>query len=420
MLAGAGHAGVDARTIVDVLTSPDAELDELLGLLASLCDSPAAGVTVFAGSDLHVPVAVGVRPFVSPVSETFCGATRDHDGLFCVEDAAEDPRFARFATTDGPFGKVRFYASAPLHGPGGTMVGRLCVIDESPRTLTPLQLRSLRTLAVSASQRLELRLREHAALSDVPRSPAPEVPHRSGAPTPAPSRTDGSDRPPRDDASVTERVSQLAAELSHDLRVPLTSVIASVELLEEELGDHPDRAVASLLTRAVRAADRMIRMLDQNMGVGGEGNRLTRVDLGEVVDQLVLDSAPILEPVGALVEYRGLPVVRADPDDMYSVLQNLVTNSVKFARPDVPAWVRISARPAGELWRISVRDNGVGIAEDRRVDVFSLFSRTGGEVEGHGIGLATVARIVKAHGGRAGVEPVPGSGTEVWFEVPRA
>jgi signal transduction histidine kinase len=105
---------------------------------------------------------------------------------------------------------------------------------------------------------------------------------------------------------------------------------------------------------------------------------------------------------------------------MYSVLQNLVANSVKFARPDVPAWVRISARRAGPCWRISVRDNGVGIPEDRRVDVFSLFSRTGSEIEGHGIGLATVARIVKAHGGRAGVEPVPGSGTEVWFEVPRA
>ncbi len=202
MLAGAGHAGVDARTIVDVLTSPDAELDELLGLLASLCDSPAARVTVFAGSDLHVPVAVGVRPFVSPVSETFCGATRDHDGLFCVEDAAEDPRFARFATTDGPFGKVRFYASAPLHGPGGTMVGRLCVIDESPRTLTPLQLRSLRTLAVSASQRLELRLREHAALSDVPPPPAPEVPTGRGRRPPRPAgRTGRTGRPATTPAS---------------------------------------------------------------------------------------------------------------------------------------------------------------------------------------------------------------------------
>jgi len=93
---------------------------------------------------------------------------------------------------------------------------------------------------------------------------------------------------------------------------------------------------------------------------------------------------------------------------------------VKFARPDVPAWVRISARRAGQHWRVSVRDNGVGIPDDRRVDAFSLFSRTGSEIEGHGIGLATVARIVKAHGGRAGIEPVPGSGTEVWFEVPRA
>jgi signal transduction histidine kinase len=60
----------------------------------------------------------------------------------------------------------------------------------------------------------------------------------------------------------------------------------------------------------------------------------------------------------------------------------------------------------------------VGIPEHRRVDVFSLFSRVNDDVAGHGIGLATVARIVGAHGGRVGAESVPGGGTEIWFELP--
>ena len=63
-------------------------------------------------------------------------------------------------------------------------------------------------------------------------------------------------------------------------------------------------------------------------------------------------------------------------------------------------------------------DNGVGIPEHRRRDVFSLFSRVDDGVSGYGIGLATVARIIAAHGGRVGAEEAPGGGTEIWFEVP--
>jgi signal transduction histidine kinase len=103
---------------------------------------------------------------------------------------------------------------------------------------------------------------------------------------------------------------------------------------------------------------------------------------------------------------------------MYSVLQNLLTNSVKFAREGVPPEVLISARRIHDHWRVSVRDNGIGIPEDHRSDVFSLFSRVERGVAGHGIGLATVARIVAAHGGQVGVDPVEGPGTEIWFELP--
>ena len=395
MLVGAAAAGHDVEVVLDVLSRPDDDLADLLALVADLCDSPSAGLTIFNGDRVHVPVAHGVQPVVTPSSESFCWHTRGVPGLFHVPDASLDPRFADLVAGDGPFAQARFYASAPLHAPDGSVIGRLCVIDSSPKSLTALQQRTLATMAVSASQLLELRLvREARALPLTPES---------------------------SQAAATV-MTQLAAELSHDLRVPLTSIVATVELLAEELADHADRAVTALLHRATRSADRMLRMLDQHMefGVTDEVPDLVPVDLGQVVEQLVLDSAALLEPAGAVVEFHRLPVVRADVDDMYSVLQNLITNAVKFSRPDVPPRVRVDARPSGELWRVSVRDNGVGIPEDRRVDVFSLFSRVGDHVEGHGIGLATVARIVKAHGGSVGIEPAPGAGTEIWFELPRA
>jgi signal transduction histidine kinase len=210
------------------------------------------------------------------------------------------------------------------------------------------------------------------------------------------------------------------AELSHDLRVPLSSIIASLELLEDELGENPAPAVAALLDRTTKAADRMLRMLDQNLASAPATVARVRldVDLGKVAKQLALDSARLLELAGGTLEVGHLPVVRAQPDEMYSVLQNLLTNAVKFTRPGVRPFVLISATQVPYGWRVSVTDNGIGIPTARRMDVFTLFSRVNSEGEGHGIGLGTVARTIHNFGGRVGADEAPGGGAEVWFELP--
>lgn len=394
MSSRAGASGLDIDEVLSILSRPDdEELAEMVELLAGICDSEAAGITIQRGDEYHVPISYGIEPLVCASDDTFCRMTMSTDGVFCVEDATTDPRFAGIGWVDGSLARARFYASAPLYAPTGEMVGRLCVIDSEPKTISTLQRRALETLALSATKVIELRLLQASRV----RSISPEV---------------------RQTAATL--MTQLGAELSHDLRVPLSAILASVEMLEDELSDHPDRAVAALLTSATRAIGRMDRMLNQNMGFGTSDPRanVREVDLQKVASQLVLDSAPLLDPLGAVIMTGDLPVVRADPDDMYSVLQNLVTNSLKFARPGVPPVVRIAARQTHGGWRVWVRDNGVGIPEQRRVDVFSLFSRVQSDVAGHGIGLATVARIVSAHGGRVGAEPVPGGGTEIWFELP--
>lgn len=395
MQPGAGNSGSDIDAVLAILSRPeDDDLADIVELVAKICEAEASGITILKDDEYHVPVTFGITPFVSPASDTFCQHTMGDDDVVVVEDARADPRFADIGWVDGTITKARFYASAPLYAPSGEMVGRLCVIDPAVRTLTPLQRRSLETLAASVTQLIELRML----------------------------RTDRSAFTTTPEAGQTAVTvfSQLAAELSHDLRVPLSSVVASVEMLGDELEDLSSPGVDALLTRMARAAERMERMLDQTMGYGaaGEEPSISEVDLAQVTQQVVLNSATLLEAAGATVETADLPVVQADPDDMYSVLQNLLTNSVKFARQGVPPEVHISARRLPEAWRISVCDNGVGIPEERRVDVFSLFSRVDDGVEGHGIGLATVSRIVGAHGGQVGAESVPSGGTEMWFDIP--
>lgn len=377
------------RDVLEILSRPDdEELLEIVRLAADLCQAEAAGLTILKDGEYHIRVTHGIEPTVCSADDTFCQYTMTTRGAYFIEDAQADPRFDELGWVDGTFGFARFYASAPLYGPADTMLGRLCVISAEPRTLTALQERALEALANSVTRIIELRLSQQSRTS-----------------------------PNGQDLAV---MSHLAAELSHDMRVPLSSILASVEMLQDELHDSADPAVRMLLSRAGSAADRMSRMLEQIMHFGSidDDPELHDVDLAKLVARLVLDSGHLLEAEGAVVEVGELPVVRADLDEMYSLLQNLLTNAAKFARPGVPARIRIDARRVEDCWRISVSDNGIGIPADRRTDVFGLFSRVDPAVEGHGIGLATAARIVSAHGGRIGADEAPGGGTEIWFELP--
>ena len=381
--------------VLDILSDAgDHDLAEIVQLVGRLCGGDAAGITIRRGDEYHVPVTFGIDPFVCAAEETFCRLTMGTEGLFTVEDARTDPRFADIGFVNGELARARFYASAPIHRPDGRMVGRLCVIGEEPRRLTPVQLRALATLGQSISEMIELRLLR--AASDVPR------------PT---SRQD-----------MATLLSQLSAELDHDLKVPLTGIVASVEMLRDRLAGDVDPMVVALLQRCASSANRMTRMLDQHLATATAGGRSKAkpCDLMGVAQMVADDAAGLMEAMRAEVVVDELPALPADPDEMYSVFQNLLTNALKFARPGVPARVRITPRRVPEGWRIAVLDNGVGIPPDRRTDVFSLFSRAHSDIDGHGIGLATVARIVTAHGGRVGAEEAPGGGAEIWFTLPAA
>ncbi len=381
-----------ALQTLDLLSSEgDHDLQEIVDLVQSACGVKYAAVSILDGPEYYLSVTAGIAPFVCDAQDTLCVHTMDcHYGVF-IENAAVDERFLHSPYVNGTLMSLRFYASAPIYGPDGTMIGRLCVFDDEPKVMTPLQERTLTTLASNISGVLELRLRQH---EDEIR----EARHQA----------------------ASEEVLRVAAQISHDMRIPLTALVTSLEMLQESNPPDMDPVRARVLAGARRSADRLAKLVDGIMRLHDvdRDHSVGLVHLGRTVQQVVTDTGPLLQQTRASVHIGELPRLQADPDQMYSLILNLVTNAVKFSRPGVPPDIRFSSARTEDGWRISVRDNGIGIPPEKREQVFVMFTRLNTAVEGNGIGLATVARIVQAHGGRAGITEFDGPGTEIWFELP--
>ncbi|MCR4514319.1 GAF domain-containing sensor histidine kinase [Aeromicrobium sp. 50.2.37] len=368
-----------------VLTEPvGRDLQALVDLVAQACDVSGAAINIITRNQQHQIVATaGIEPSVCSRSDSMCAAVMAEVGNVVVPDATQDERFRTNPFVTGDIGHVRFYASSPLITPDDVHLGRLCLFDEASRTLTPAQEVSLRTVAGQVMDVLELRLRT------------------------------------RELERANHHLALFAGQVSHDLRSPLTAILANAELLETEpvVVTHDD--LGAVVRAVSEAGRRMNRMIEEMLDFAVRGGQLSLVEtpLEHVFTLALADLEPVVRRGGATITVESLPTVAADADMLYSVVLNLLTNALKFTREGVPAQVVVSAERRPDAWRVVVADNGRGIEPSRRTSIFDLFDR-GEDPGGHGIGLATTRRLVHAHGGRVGVDDSPTGGAAVWFELP--
>jgi signal transduction histidine kinase len=382
-----------------VLEEPGArDLKALVELAALFCEVPNAAINLITSEHQRQVATAGIDPSVCAREDSMCAAVLDDRSVVVASDASKDPRFETNPFVTGVIDSVKFYASAPLVTPEGTTIGRLCVFDSEPHELSTAKAGALEVVAARIVDVLELRLRTR------------QLEHSVDELTRTKDELDRSN----------ERLSLFAGQVSHDLRTPLTAVMANAELLTTEPVVAGDPAVSQMVNGALDASRRMATMIETILAYTRVGAALELVDvsLDDLMEGLVSDLDLVIKERHAQVSYADLPVLRADREQLYAVLLNLVSNALKFAPPTRTPVVAVRATRVGEEWRITVTDNGRGVPADHRDSVFELYTRGDRSVDGSGIGLATARRAVEAHGGHIGIEDAPGGGTTVWFTLP--
>jgi PAS domain S-box-containing protein len=147
-------AALDGYAIMD--TAPEPEFDDLVRVAAQVCGAPIALVSLVDSERQWFKAALGIEARQTPRDIAFCAHAIQHRGVFLVEDATKDARFAGNPLVTGETG-LRFYAGEPLETPEGLPLGTLCVLDTEPRSLTADQQFALKTLARQVASQLELR-----------------------------------------------------------------------------------------------------------------------------------------------------------------------------------------------------------------------------------------------------------------------
>ena len=151
----------------------------------------------------------------------------------------------------------------------------------------------------------------------------------------------------------------------------------------------------------------------------GRTNILSSIDCNHIFDKLKTNIKSTIKDKKVTIEYDKLPVIYGYKEDIYSLFQNLVSNSIKFHTQKNPIKIIITSSETKDFWLFSVEDNGIGIAPQNTKKIFTIFQRLHNikEFPGTGIGLAMSKKIVEIHHGEIWVESETDKGSNFSFTI---
>ena len=210
---------------------------------------------------------------------------------------------------------------------------------------------------------------------------------------------------------------------SHDLQEPLRKVLAFGDRLLSKYGDVLDETGRDYLKRMRDASQRMQTLINDLLSFSRVTTRaqpFTVVDMNLLTDEVISDLEYQIDRTLGRVEVGNLPVIEADPTQMHQLLQNLITNALKFHQEGIAPVIQVSSQLMDGKCQINVKDNGIGFDTQYLDRIFKPFQRLHGreEYEGSGMGLAICRRIVERHSGEITAISAPGEGSTFIVTLP--
>jgi sigma-B regulation protein RsbU (phosphoserine phosphatase) len=213
---------------------------------------------------------------------------------------------------------------------------------------------------------------------------------------------------------------------SHDLRSPITNIEGLLNLLRRHLPIDAlqTKSVAQILTLVKTSVERFKATIHQLTDITrlqqSQAPSTETVDLAALLDDICLDLAPQLTAADAqlIIELDQCPRVSFARRHLRSILYNILSNGIKYCNPSRRPILQVRCRRAGNTVILEVQDNGLGLNDGQQAKLFGLFQRMHNHVEGTGIGLYTVKRIVENVGGTIAVQSEPGVGTTFIVALP--
>jgi signal transduction histidine kinase len=383
--------GETDRTPVDRLeyeTPP--ELLDLVRLAVRVSGMDAGVINIITADQQHQIAAVGVDPAVCSRDDSMCSKVFTSGSITALADASRDPRFADNPFVNGGIAAVRSYASVPLVTHEGYALGSLCVFSPVVSELDAEQREGLEILARQVVEVLELQFTTRQLVE------ALEVVRRSN-----------------------EDLAGFAARVSHDLKNPLTAILGYTELGQLDTAVESSGPAARYLSIIRGSASRMLATVEDVLEfsrIGGSISRST-VRLSTVMNAVLQDVLPLSSASDAVISVQDAQL-QVDPAQVTALLQNLVSNAIKYSTPGAPPRIEVVAS-VGETQVLRVIDHGKGIDPADRQRVLEPLVRLhrDGDPAGNGIGLATCVRIAAAHEGSISVTETPGGGTTVAVDL---